>query len=179
MNQESSAGKRHRTEQCPRAPGARLWRRGNAAASGEKSAGLGPCWSASAGRSPFVKRRALTVDDEREREGGSNVCLLPTPIGRGRRARRDRWSSAVAAIQKLQPDVYSRCRDARAGWLCVLDSLPQDEWPVVIFTTAYGHYANPRFRGACPGLPFENPLLRSVWRSAFPGWSDPAGCATH
>jgi two-component system LytT family response regulator len=23
----------------------------------------------------------------------------------------------------------------------VLDSLPQDQWPIVIFTTAYGHYA--------------------------------------
>jgi len=47
-----------------------------------------------------------------------------------------------AAIQKLQPDVvFLDVEMPGLDGFAVLDSLPQDEWPVVIFTTAYGHYA--------------------------------------
>src|SRR5262249_42860740 len=43
---------------------------------------------------------------------------------------------------KLEPDVvFLDVEMPGLDGFSVLDSLPREEWPIVIFTTAYGHYA--------------------------------------
>src|SRR5207249_6803409 len=50
--------------------------------------------------------------------------------------------SAVEAIGKIQPDVvFLDIEMPGLDAFGVLDSLPEEDWPVIIFTTAYGHYA--------------------------------------
>src|SRR5262245_65417311 len=54
--------------------------------------------------------------------------------------------SAVERIQELEPDiVFLDVEMPGLDGFGVLDSLGEDEWPVVIFTTAYGHYATRAF----------------------------------
>lgn len=89
-----------------------------------------------------MKRRALIVDDEREARRRLERLLA---------AHADRIEvtgeavdgpSAVDAIQTVQPDiVFLDIEMPGLDGFGVLDSLPQDDWPIVIFTTAYGHYA--------------------------------------
>src|SRR5215468_10735916 len=50
--------------------------------------------------------------------------------------------TAVDAIQAMKPDVvFLDIEKPGLDGFSVLDSLPREEWPIVIFTTAYGHYA--------------------------------------
>jgi len=89
-----------------------------------------------------VRRRALIVDDEREArrrlerlllEQGDRVEIAGEAVD---------GPSAVEAIQRLQPDVvFLDIEMPGLDGFGVLDSLPQDQWPLIIFTTAYGHYA--------------------------------------
>ena len=54
--------------------------------------------------------------------------------------------SAVAQIQMLQPDtVFLDIEMPGLDGFGVLDSLSQRDWPIVVFTTAYGHYATRAF----------------------------------
>jgi len=89
-----------------------------------------------------VKRRALIVDDEREARRRLERLLAAHADSVEVAGEAEDGPSAVAAIQKLQPDVvFLDVEMPGLDGFAVLDSLPQDEWPVVIFTTAYGHYA--------------------------------------
>src|SRR5215510_907518 len=50
--------------------------------------------------------------------------------------------TAVEAIQASKPDVvFLDIEMPGLDGFGVLDSLPRETWPIVIFTTAYGHYA--------------------------------------
>jgi two-component system, LytTR family, response regulator len=89
-----------------------------------------------------VKLRALIVDDEREARRRLTRLLgqhssrveIAGEAGDG--------PSAVDAIQTAKPDVvFLDIEMPGLDGFGVLDSLPQEEWPVVVFTTAYGHYA--------------------------------------
>jgi DNA-binding LytR/AlgR family response regulator len=89
-----------------------------------------------------VTRRALIVDDEREArrrlarllgEHSNEIDVAGEAVD---------GLSAVEIIQKLKPDiVFLDIEMPGLDGFGVLDSLPQAEWPVVIFTTAYGQYA--------------------------------------
>jgi two-component system LytT family response regulator len=89
-----------------------------------------------------VKRRALIVDDEREARRRlarllgehSNEIEVAGEAADG--------PAAVEAIQRLEPGVvFLDIEMPGLDGFGVLDSLPQEEWPIVIFVTAYGHYA--------------------------------------
>ncbi len=89
-----------------------------------------------------MKLRALIVDDEREARRRlarllgdySNEIEVAGEAGDG--------PTAVDAVQRLVPDLmFLDIEMPGLDGFGVLDSLPQDEWPVVVFTTAYGHYA--------------------------------------
>ncbi len=89
-----------------------------------------------------MKRRAVLVDDEHEARRRLARLLA---------AHADRIEvvgeaadgvSAVSAIQELQPDVlFLDIEMPGLDGFGVLDSLPEEEWPVVIFVTAFGHHA--------------------------------------
>lgn len=89
-----------------------------------------------------MKRRALIVDDEREArrrlerllsDHSGKIEIVGEAVD---------GPSAVAAIQKFEPDmIFLDIEMPGLDGFGVLDSLPQDDWPLVIFTTAYGHYA--------------------------------------
>ena len=93
-----------------------------------------------------MKRRALIVDDEREARRRLNRLL---------EAFADRIEivgdavdgpSAVEQIQKLEPDVvFLDIEMPGLDGFGVLDSLPQADWPIVVFVTAFGHYATRAF----------------------------------
>jgi len=89
-----------------------------------------------------VKRRALIVDDEREaRRRLARLLAVHSDeieiVGEAVDG-----PSAVEIIQKLQPDViFLDIEMPGLDGFGVLDSLPADEWPIVVFVTAYGHYA--------------------------------------
>jgi two-component system LytT family response regulator len=89
-----------------------------------------------------VKRRAFIVDDEREArrrlerllEAHSGEIEIVGEAADG--------PSAVEAVQRHSPDLlFLDIEMPGLDGFGVLDSLPQEEWPLVIFTTAYGHYA--------------------------------------
>lgn len=89
-----------------------------------------------------MKRRALIVDDEREaRKRLARLLSVHADqievVGEA-----SDGLAAVGAIQKLAPEiVFLDIEMPGLDGFGVLDSLPKDEWPIVIFTTAYGHYA--------------------------------------
>jgi two-component system LytT family response regulator len=89
-----------------------------------------------------VKRRALIVDDEREARRRLERLLAQHSaeieiVGEAADGLR-----AVDAIQSLSPDiVFLDIEMPGLDGFGVLDSLPQDEWPIIVFTTAYGHHA--------------------------------------
>lgn len=89
-----------------------------------------------------MKRRAVIVDDEREarrrfvRLLGQHSDEIEV-VGEAADG-----LSAVQTIEKLAPDVvFLDIEMPGLDGFGVLDSLPQDAWPVVVFVTAYGHYA--------------------------------------
>ena len=89
-----------------------------------------------------MKRRALIVDDEREARRRL-LRLLAAHSGEieivGEAAD---GPSAVNSIQQLAPDlVFLDVQMPGLDGFGVLDSLPQDQWPVIVFTTAYSQYA--------------------------------------
>jgi two-component system LytT family response regulator len=50
--------------------------------------------------------------------------------------------AAVGAIERLSPDVvFLDIEMPGLNGFGVLDSIPQDQWPTVVFTTAFEHYA--------------------------------------
>jgi len=89
-----------------------------------------------------MKRRALIVDDEREARRRLARLLAEHSIEIEIAGEAADGPSSVEAIQKLEPDVvFLDIEMPGLDGFGVLDSLPQEQWPVVIFTTAYGHYA--------------------------------------
>src|SRR6185503_929103 len=50
--------------------------------------------------------------------------------------------AAVQAIERLSPDVvFLDIEMPGLDGFGVLDSVPQDQWPAIVFTTAFEHYA--------------------------------------
>jgi two-component system, LytTR family, response regulator len=89
-----------------------------------------------------VKLRALIVDDEREARRRLTRLLGPHSSRFEIAGEAGDGPSAVDAIQTAKPDVvFLDIEMPGLDGFGVLDSLPQEEWPVVVFTTAYGHYA--------------------------------------
>jgi two-component system, LytTR family, response regulator len=89
-----------------------------------------------------VKRRALIVDDEREARYRLARLLTAHPAEIEIAGEAADGPGAVDAIETLKPDiVFLDIEMPGLDGFGVLDSLPQDEWPVVVFTTAYDHYA--------------------------------------
>ena len=89
-----------------------------------------------------MKRRALIVDDEREARRRLQRLLAAHSgeieiVGEAADG-----PSAVNSIQQLAPDlVFLDVQMPGLDGFGVLDSLPQDQWPVIVFTTAYSQYA--------------------------------------
>jgi len=89
-----------------------------------------------------MKRRALIVDDEREArrrlarmlgEHSDEIEIAGEAVD---------GVTAVDAIQATKPAVvFLDIEMPGLDGFGVLDSLPREDWPIVIFTTAYGHYA--------------------------------------
>ena len=89
-----------------------------------------------------MNRRALIVDDEAEARRRL-ARLLAAHSGKiGIVGEANDGPGAVDAIHSLRPDVvFLDIEMPGLNGFGVLDSLPQEEWPVVIFTTAYDQYA--------------------------------------
>jgi two-component system, LytTR family, response regulator len=89
-----------------------------------------------------VKLRVLIVDDEREARLRLTRLLVPHSSRIEIAGDAGDGPSAVDAIQTVKPDVvFLDIEMPGLDGFGVLDSLPQAEWPTVVFTTAYGHYA--------------------------------------
>lgn len=89
-----------------------------------------------------MRRRTLIVDDEREARRRLARLLAAYSEQIGIVGEADDGPAAVDAIQKLRPDVvFLDVEMPGLDGFGVLDSLPQDEWPIVIFVTAYDQYA--------------------------------------
>jgi two-component system LytT family response regulator len=89
-----------------------------------------------------VKRNALIVDDEREARRRLSRMLGEHSGEIQIAGEAADGLAAVEAIQSTRPDVvFLDIEMPGLNGFGVLDSLPREEWPVVIFTTAYGHYA--------------------------------------
>jgi len=93
-----------------------------------------------------LKRRALIVDDEREARHRL-ARLLAAHSGEIEVAgEANDGPSAVGMIEEARPDiVFLDIEMPGLDGFGVLDSLPREQWPVVIFVTAYGHYATRAF----------------------------------
>jgi two-component system LytT family response regulator len=90
----------------------------------------------------FVRQRALIVDDEAEGRRGLLRLLAAHSDRIGVVGEAVDGPSAVDAIQKLHPDVvFLDMEMPGLDGFGVLDSLPEQEWPIVIFTTANNQYA--------------------------------------
>ena len=93
-----------------------------------------------------MKRRALVVDDEREARRRLIRMLAEFSDDIEVAGEAHDGLSAVEQIQKLEPDVvFLDIEMPGIDGFGVLDSLSEEDWPVVIFTTAYGHYATRAF----------------------------------
>ena len=93
-----------------------------------------------------MKRRALVVDDEREARRRLIRMLAEFSDQIEVAGEAHDGLSAVEQIQKLEPDVvFLDIEMPGIDGFGVLDSLSEEDWPVVIFTTAYGHYATRAF----------------------------------
>ncbi len=89
-----------------------------------------------------MRLRALIVDDEREARHRFARLLGEHSAEIEIAGEAADGPSAVEAIQSLKPDVvFLDIEMPGFDGFGVLEGLPQDEWPIVIFTTAYGHYA--------------------------------------
>jgi len=93
-----------------------------------------------------MKRRALLVDDEREARRRMAKMLAVHADRMEIAGEAGDGPSAVASIQQLKPDVVFLDIDMPGlDGFGVLDSLPEGEWPIVVFVTAFGHYATRAF----------------------------------
>jgi len=93
-----------------------------------------------------LKRRALIVDDEREARHRLARLLAAHSDEIGVAGEANDGPSAVGMIEERRPDiVFLDIEMPGLDGFGVLDSLPQEQWPVVIFVTAYGHYATRAF----------------------------------
>lgn len=93
-----------------------------------------------------MKRRALIVDDEREARHRLARLLAAHSDEIGVAGEANDGPSAVGMIEKARPDiVFLDIEMPGLDGFGVLDSLPREQWPVVIFVTAYGHYATRAF----------------------------------
>jgi len=93
-----------------------------------------------------LKRRALIVDDEREARHRLARLLAAHSDEIGVAGEANDGPSAVGMIEKARPDiVFLDIEMPGLDGFGVLDSLPREQWPVVIFVTAYGHYATRAF----------------------------------
>src|SRR5262245_46949150 len=89
-----------------------------------------------------MKRRALIVDDEREARRRLARLLSEHGDAIEVAGEANDGPSAIGQIHNLEPDVvFLDIEMPGLDGFGVLDSLPQEEWPIVIFVTAYGHYA--------------------------------------
>jgi len=89
-----------------------------------------------------MKRRVLLVDDEHEARRRMARLLAAHADRMEVAGEAADGPSAVSAIQELKPDiVFLDIEMPGLDGFGVLDSLPEDEWPIVIFVTAFGHYA--------------------------------------
>lgn len=89
-----------------------------------------------------MTRRALIVDDEPEARRRLARLLAPFAERIEVIGEAVDGLSAVDQIQKLDPDVvFLDIEMPGLDGFGVLDSLSTEDWPIVIFTTAYGHYA--------------------------------------
>jgi len=89
-----------------------------------------------------MKRRFLLVDDEREARRRMAKLLAAHADRVEIAGEAGDGPAAAQAIQELKPDVV--LLDIEMPGLDgfgVLDSLPEQDWPIVIFVTAFGHYA--------------------------------------
>lgn len=87
-------------------------------------------------------RRALLVDDEREARRRLERLLAAHTGEIEIVGEASDGLAAVEAIERLSPDVvFLDIEMPGLDGFGVLDSLPQHRWPIIIFTTAYGHYA--------------------------------------
>ena len=93
-----------------------------------------------------MKRRALIIDDEREARHRLARLLAAHSDEIGVAGEANDGPSAVGMIEKARPDiVFLDIEMPGLDGFGVLDSLPREQWPVVIFVTAYGHYATRAF----------------------------------
>jgi two-component system LytT family response regulator len=89
-----------------------------------------------------MKRRALIVDDEREARRRLARLLEEHTADIEIAGEAADGLAAVDSVQSIRPDlVFLDIEMPGLDGFGVLDSLPEDEWPIVVFTTAYGHYA--------------------------------------
>jgi two-component system, LytTR family, response regulator len=90
----------------------------------------------------FVRQRALIVDDEADGRRELLRLLAAHSDRIGVVGEAVDGPSAVDAIQKLHPDVvFLDMEMPGLDGFGVLDSLPEQEWPIVIFTSANNRYA--------------------------------------
>jgi two-component system LytT family response regulator len=89
-----------------------------------------------------MKRRALLVDDEREARRRMAKMLAAHESRVEIVGEAGDGLAAVEAIQELKPDVvFLDIEMPGLDGFGVLDSLPEEDWPLVVFVTAFGHYA--------------------------------------
>jgi two-component system LytT family response regulator len=89
-----------------------------------------------------MKRRALLVDDEPEARKRMARMLAAHADRIELAGEAGDGPSAVTAIQELKPDmVFLDIEMPGLDGFGVLDSLPEEDWPIVVFVTAFGHYA--------------------------------------
>src|SRR5262249_23655194 len=85
---------------------------------------------------------ALIIDDEREARRRLQRLLASHSPQIEVAGEAGDGPAAVQAIETLEPDVvFLDIEMPGLDGFGVLDSLPQERWPIVIFTTAFGHYA--------------------------------------
>jgi two-component system, LytTR family, response regulator len=89
-----------------------------------------------------MKRRVLLVDDEREARRRMAKLLAAHSDNLEVVGEAGDGPTAVSAIVELKPDiVFLDIEMPGLDGFGVLDSLPEADWPIVVFVTAFGHYA--------------------------------------
>lgn len=89
-----------------------------------------------------MKRRVLLVDDERAANRRMTKLLAEHAERVEIAGEAEDGPAAVSAIQELKPDVvFLDIEMPGLDGFGVLDSLPEEDWPTVVFVTAFGHYA--------------------------------------
>jgi two-component system LytT family response regulator len=89
-----------------------------------------------------LKRRAIIVDDESDARARLRRLLAEHPERLEIVGEAVDGVTAVSAIASLTPDLaFLDIEMPGLNGLQVLDSLPRESWPLVVFTTAYDQYA--------------------------------------